>query len=63
MGVDVPESCSFLPRKPLWSLAFGAGRPLRKCSSSASVPLSLAGVESLAKEGNAWIGARASSSP
>lgn len=51
-GVDDPDKDSFCPRRPLCNLAFGAGSPLRKCSSSASVPLSLAGVESLVKELN-----------
>lgn len=46
IGVEVPESTSLRPRKPFRNL-LGAGRPLRKCSSSASVPLSLLGVISL----------------
>ena len=48
-GVEDPDSVSFFPLSPLCSLVLGAGSPLRKCSSSASVPLSLAGVESLVK--------------
>lgn len=46
-----PDRTSLRPLKPLCSFAFGAGSPLRKCSSSASVPLSLAGVDSLEKAG------------
>lgn len=50
-GVEVPDMTSFRPLNPLWGRSFGGGRPLRKCSSSASVPLSLAGVDSLEKVG------------
>lgn len=45
-GVAVPDSTSLRPLSPLCSLALGAGSPRRKCSSSASVPLSLTGVDS-----------------
>lgn len=59
-GVEVPEMTSFRPLRPLWGRSFGGGRPLRKCSSSASVPLSLAGVDSLEKvgrpDGDGWLG-------
>ena len=51
-GVEVPESGSFLPLNPLCDRALGAGSTLRKCSSSASVPLSLVRGESRAKAGN-----------
>lgn len=48
-GVEDPDSTSFPPLSPLCKRPLGAGSPLRKCSSSASVPLSLPGVESLWK--------------
>lgn len=51
MGVEVPEANSLRDRRPLCRRALGAGKPRRKCSSSASVPLSLAGVDSFVKEG------------
>lgn len=51
MGEEVPDVNSLRDRKPLCNRGFGAGRPKRKCSSSASVPLSLAGVDSFVKEG------------
>lgn len=50
-GVDVPDRTSLRPRKPLCNFVLGAGRPLRKCSSSASVPLSLDGVASRDRAG------------
>jgi hypothetical protein len=49
-GVEDPESGSLRPRSPLWGFHLGAGRPFRKCSSSASVPLSLPGEDSLRYE-------------
>ncbi len=52
-GVEVPESGSFRPLNPLCKRCLGAGRPLRKCSSSASVPLQLLEVCSLERVGNA----------
>lgn len=46
-GVDEPDKTSLRPITPLCGVLFGAGKPFRKCSSSASVPLSLAGDDSL----------------
>ena len=50
-GEVVPDRGSFRPLSPLCSFVRGAGSPLRKCSSSASVPLSLPGVDSFEKAG------------
>lgn len=58
-GVDVPESGSFLPRNPLCNRVLGAGNPLRKCSSSASVPLSLAWFELCGDVEEGWVCDRA----
>lgn len=56
IGVEVPETTSFFPRNPLCSRNLGAGRPLRTCSSSASVPLQLLGVCSLETSGGKAVG-------
>lgn len=40
-GVDVPDRDPSIPLKPLGGRNLGAGSPFKKCSSSASVPLSL----------------------
>lgn len=45
------------PRRPLWDFAFEGGSRFTYVSSSASVPLSVIGVESLLKVGNgrSWL--------
>jgi hypothetical protein len=50
-GVVAPESGSCLPRRPLCGWSLGAGKRLGYCSSSASVPLSLVGLESFLLDG------------
>lgn len=50
-GVPGPDGTSLRPRKPLCSLAFDGGSLFTYVSSSASVPLSFTGVESLLEVG------------